>query len=339
MGTSTSTRTVTMQAVVQDGYGPVDVLRLAEADRPGAADRQVLVRVAAAGLNRSTWHLMTGRPWLLRLAFGVRRPRQPIAGRDVAGTVVQVGAAVTRFAVGDRVFGIGSGAFAEYATGPEDKLAHLPDGIGFAEAAALPVSGLTALQALRDAGRIEAGQRVLVIGASGGVGSLAVQIAKAYGAEVTGVCSAVHLDAVRSAGADHVVDYRTEDVTDGRRQFDLVLDLAGNRRLSRLRRALTPVGAVVLAGGEGGNRLTGGTIGRQLHGLARTLTSRQRFVGLLCKERAADLVVLADLVVSGAVRPVIDRVHPLADVPLAMRRLADGAVVGGIVIGVDGGAR
>lgn len=325
-------RTTAMSAVVQHGYGTADVLHLAEVARPVIADHEVLVRVAAGGLDRGTWHLMTGKPRLLRLVFGVRRSRQPVAGRDLAGTVVEVGPAVTRFAVGDEVFGIGSGAFAEYAAAHENKLAHRPDAITVEQAAALPVSGLTALQALRDAGRIASGQRVLVIGASGGVGSYAVQIAKSYGAEVTGVCSTGKVGLVRSLGADHVVDYRTQDLADLATRYGLVVDLAGNRRLSLLGRLLAPGGTVVLVGGEEGNDWTGGTIGRQLHGLARTLTSRQRFVGALCKERAADLEVLAGLVTSRQVTPSVERTYPLADVPEAMRQLESGEVAGKTVI-------
>ena len=230
-----------MQAVVQDRYGDADVLRLAHIARPAVRDHEVLVQVAAAGLDRGTWHLMTGQPYLLRPAFGLRGPRNPVLGRDVAGTVVETGSAVTRFAVGDAVFGIAPGSFAEYAVAREDKLAHKPASISFEQAAVLSISGVTALQAL-EAGRVREGQSVLVLGASGGVGSYVVQLAKAFGAEVTGVASTAKLDLVRSLGADHVVDYTREDFASGEHRYDLVIDLAGNPTLSRLRRALTSRG-------------------------------------------------------------------------------------------------
>src|ERR1700712_2341194 len=230
----------TMQAVVRDRYGSSEVLRLASIARPRVADHEVLVRVHAAALDRGVWHLMTGKPYLLRLAFGIRSARNPVAGGDLAGTVVQVGSAVTRFAAGDEVFGFGRGTFAEYAAAREDKLAHKPANISFEQAAAVPVSGLTALRAVSDVGRIEAGQKVLVTGASGGVGSYAIQLAKTFGAEVTAVCSTTKLDLVRSLGADHVVDHTRDDFADGVHHYDLILDIAGNPTLSRLRRALAP---------------------------------------------------------------------------------------------------
>ena len=207
----------TMRAVVQEAYGTSDALHLDQVETPGISKDEVLVRVRAAGLDRGTWHLMTGRPYLLRLAFGLRAPRNPIPGRDVAGTVVAVGSAVSSFAEGDEVFGVAPGSFAEYAVARESKLAHKPPSLSFEQAAVVPISGMTALQALTDAGRIQPGQKVLVIGASGGVGSYAVQLAKAFGAEVTGVCSTAKLDLVRSLGADHVVDYTCDDFADGRR--------------------------------------------------------------------------------------------------------------------------
>ncbi|MDT4933694.1 MAG: hypothetical protein QOK11_1586, partial [Pseudonocardiales bacterium] len=230
----------TMRAIVQDRYGSADVLRLARIPAPEIADNEVLLRVHAAGLDRGTWHLMTGRPYLLRLGFGMRRPKNPVPGLDVAGTVVAVGAAVTRFAVGDEVFGSGRGSFAEYASAREDKLARKPANITFEQAAVVPVSAATALQALSDVGRVEQDQRVLIIGASGGVGSYAVQLAKAFGAEVTGVCSTAKLGLVRSLGAEHVIDYTEGDFADGVHRYDLILDIAGNPTISRLRRALTP---------------------------------------------------------------------------------------------------
>src|SRR5215213_8520791 len=232
------TTTATMRAVVQDRYGSSKVLRPARVARPVIADDQVLVHVSAAGLDRGTQHLMTGKPYVMRLFVGLRRPKNPISGRDVAGTVAAVGSSVTRFAVGDGVYGVAPGSFAEYAVAREDKLARKPANLSFAEAAVVPVSAGTALRAVVDVGRVAAGQSVLVIGASGGVGSYAVQLAKAFGATVTGVCSTQKADMVAALGADHVLDYTTEDFADGTRRYDLILDIAGNPSLRRLRRAL-----------------------------------------------------------------------------------------------------
>src|SRR5690349_10260362 len=243
----------TMRAIVQHRYGtvPEEVLRLERITCPRPAAGEVLVKVLAAGVDRGTWHLMAGQPYLMRLGFGFRGPRIRVPGLDVAGTVEATGPGVTRFAVGDEVFGIARGSFAEYAVAREAKLARKPAALTFAQAAALAVSGLTALQGLRDAGHIQAGQKVLVIGASGGVGSYAVQLAKVFGAEVTGVASTAKADLVRTIGADHVIDYHKQDFADGRQRYDLILDISGNTPLSRLRRALTPRGTLVIAGGEG----------------------------------------------------------------------------------------
>jgi NADPH:quinone reductase-like Zn-dependent oxidoreductase len=323
----------TMQAVVQEAYGSADVLRPARVAPPTVADNDILIRVRAAGLGRDTWHLMTGRPYLLRLAFGIRRPRNRVAGRELAGTVVAVGPAVTKFAVGDDVFGIGKGTFAEYAVAREGKLARKPVAISFEQAAAVPVSALTALQALRDAGRIQPGQKVLIIGASGGVGSYAVQLAKAFGADVTGVCSTTKLDLVRSLGAGHVIDYTRDDFADGTQHYDLIIDLAGNPAPSRLRRALTPTGTAVFAGGEEGGNWTGG-MGRQLRGLALAPFVRQRLTNCICKERASDLERLAEYIEAGQVTPAIDRAYPLDQLPEAMRYFAAGKARGKVAITV-----
>ena len=232
-----------MEAMLQDIYGPPDVLHLGEAEKPDPAPNEVLVQVRAAGVDRGTVHLMRGEPYLLRvLGFGFRGPKHPVPGKDVAGTVVQVGSDVTEFDVGDEVFGIADGSFAEYAVARADKLVHKPAGLTFEQAAVVPISATTAMQGLRDVGRMEAGQRVLIIGASGGVGTYAVQIAKALGATVTGVCSTAKLDLVRSVGADEVIDYTHEDFADGPTRFDLILDIGGNSHISRLRRALAPKG-------------------------------------------------------------------------------------------------
>lgn len=323
----------TMQAIVQDRYGSADVLRLARIARPEPADREVLLRVHAAGLDRGAWHMTTGRPYAIRLGTGLRSPRNPVPGREVAGTVTAVGSAVTGLSAGDEVFGIARGSFAEYAVARADKLARKPANATFEQAATVPVSALTALQALRDAGRVEPGQHVLIIGASGGVGSFAVQLAKALGARVTGVCGTAKLDLVRSLGADEVVDHTRQDWSDGAHRYDLILDLAGNPAPTRLRRALTPTGTAVIVGGEDGGALTGG-MDRQLRALALSMVVRQRFTGMLCKENATDLQRLADLVEAGDVTPCVDRTYPLAQVPEAMRRLDAGEARGKIAITV-----
>jgi NADPH:quinone reductase-like Zn-dependent oxidoreductase len=333
MGDATSAPTAgsTMQAIVQDGYGSADVLHLARITPPGIAAGEVLLRVHAAGVDRGAWHLMTGTPYLLRLGFGLRKPKNPVRGREVAGTVVAAGSAVTRFSAGDEVFGIGRGTFAQYAAAREDKLARKPANATFEQAAVVPVSALTALQALTDVGRVEQGQKVLVIGAAGGVGSFAVQLAKAFGAEVTGVCSAAKLDLVRALGADHVIDYATGDFADGVHHYDLILDIAGNPALSRLRRALAPAGTAVLVGGEEGGSVTGG-MDRQLRAVALSRFTSQRLTTCLCRERFADLERLVELIEAGKLTPCIDRTYPLDQVPEAMRHLAAGKARGKIAI-------
>jgi NADPH:quinone reductase-like Zn-dependent oxidoreductase len=321
----------TMQAIVQDTYGSADVLRLGRITRPEIADNEVLVRVHAAGLDRGTWHLMRGLPYPIRPVSGIRRPKNPVPGLDVAGTVVAVGSAVTRFSAGDEVFGISRGSFAEYAAAREDKLARKPANLAFEQAAVVPVSALTALQGVRDVGRVEQAQKVLITGASGGVGTYAVQLAKAFGAEVTGVCSTAKLDLVRSLGADHVIDYTRDDWADGAHRFDLILDIAGNPALSRLRRALTPRGTAVIVGGEQGGNWTGG-LGRQLRALALSPFIRQRLTMFISKERASDLERLTELIEAGKVTPSIDRTYPLDQVPEAMRHLEAGKVRGKVAI-------
>ncbi len=321
----------TMHAVVQDVYGSAGVLRPGQIARPEISAAEVLLRVHAAGLDRGAWHLMTGQPYLLRLGFGLRKPRNPVRGREVAGTVVAVGSAVTRFSAGDEVYGIGAGTFAEYAAAREDKLARKPANITFEQAAIVPVSALTALQALTDIGRVKSGQKVLVIGASGGVGSFAVQLAKAFGAEVTSVCGTSKLDLVRSLGANHVIDYTASDFADGSHQYDLILDIAGNPALSRLRRALAPAGTAVLVGGEEGGSLTGG-MGRQLRALALSRFTGQRLATCLCKERSADLEKLTELIEAAELTPAIDRAFPLDQVPEAMRYLESGKARGKVAI-------
>ncbi|MGO4385429.1 NAD(P)-dependent alcohol dehydrogenase [Specibacter sp. RAF43] len=319
-----------MRAIVQDRYGDVEVLHPTRINRPRILDNEVLVRVHAAGLDRGTWHMMTGRPYLLRLIFGFRKPRNPVAGLDLAGTVEAVGAAVTRFRVGEEVFGFGKGSFADYAAAREDKLARKPAGLSFEQAAVVPVSAVTALQGLRDAGRLQAGQKVLITGASGGVGSYAVQLAKAMGAEVTGVCSTAKAALVRSLGADHVIDYLREDFADGTRHYDLILDLAGNPALSRLRRALTPAGTAVVAGGEHGGQVTG--MSRQLGAVALSPFVRQRLTMLAATQKAADLERVAELIDAGEVTPCLDLTFPLDRAQEAMRHLVAGKARGKVAI-------
>ena len=321
----------TMQAIVQHRYGtgPKDVLKLARIAAPAIAADEVLVQVRAAGVDRGTWHLMAGQPYLMRLlGFGLRGPKNPVPGLDVAGTVIATGADVTGFRAGDAVFGIAGGSFAEYAAARADKLARKPARLSFEQAAAVAVSGLAALQGLH-AGRLRAGQKVLVIGASGGVGSYAVQLAKAFGAEVTGVSSTGKTDLVRSLGADHVIDYTQDDFADGRQHYDLILDIGGNSRLARLRRALTPTGTLVIAGGEGG-KWTG--VGRQLRALMLSPFTRQRLTTYVSTHRQADLDTLRQLTGTGQVTPIIGQTYTLADVPQAIGDLHAGHARGKLAI-------
>ena len=277
---------------------------------------------------------MTGLAYPIRLAgYGLRAPKTPVPGMAMAGVVGAVGKDVTRFQPGDEVFGIGKGAYAEYARAPENKLAPKPANLSFEKAAVVAISGSTALQAARDKGRIEPGQKVLIIGASGGVGTYAVQLAKAFGAEVTGVCSTTKVDMVRSLGADHVIDYTREDFADGEQRYDVILDIGGNRSLSQLRRALTRKGTLVLVGGEDGGRWLGG-MDRQLRMLLLSPFVGQQLRSLLSKENHEDLIVLKELIEAGKVTPVIDRTFPLTDVPKAIRYMEEGHVRGKVVITV-----
>ena len=321
---------VTMKAVIQDRYGTSEVLRVSDVAVPEPGDQEMLIKVRAAGLDRGTEHLMTGKPYAMRMVTGLRRPKNPISGRDVAGTVVKVGSAVTRFAAGDEVYGVAPGSFAEYAVGPESKLAHKPANLTFSQAAVVPISAGTALQALRDAGKVRAGQEVLIIGASGGVGSYAVQLAKILGAQVTGVASAAKADFVRSLGADHVLDYNRDDFADGTRHYDLILDIGGGSSLRRLRRALTPRGTLVFVGSENTGNITG--MGRQLRGMMMSLFVRQRLVPLMAKERASNLDILTEHLQAGQLTPSIAESYPLAQAKDAMRLLEAGKVRGKVVI-------
>jgi len=322
-----------MKAIVQDAYGSADVLELRDVDKPEVKDNEVLVRVHAAGVDRGVWHLMTGLPYMVRLAgYGLRTPKKRIRG-DVAGRVEAIGTDVTRFQPGDEVMGTCDGAFAQYACAREDKLAPKPANLTFEQAAAVPISASTALQGLRDQGRIEPGQKVLVIGASGGVGTFAVQLAKAFGADVAGVCSTAKVDLVRSIGADHVIDYTHEDFADSEQLYDLILDIGGNRSLSHLRRALTRQGTLVIVGGEGGGRWIGGT-DRQIRALAISPFVRQRLRVFIAREHFEELLFLTELIQADKVTPVIDRTYPLSEVPQAIRYLEEGHTRGKIVITV-----
>lgn len=323
-----------MKAIVQDTYGSTDVLELRDIDKPEVADGEVLVRVHAAGVDRGVWHLMTGLPYPVRLAgYGLRAPKTQVPGMDLAGVVEAVGKEVTRFRPGDQVFGIGKGAYAEFACAPEDKLVPKPSNLSFERAAVVSISGLTALQGLRDKGMVEPGQTVLIIGASGGVGTFAVQLAKAFGAEVTGVCSTTKVDLVRSLGADHVIDYSSDDFAKGGRSYDVILDIGGNRSLSDLRRALAPTGTLVIVGGETGGRWLGGT-DRQLRALIQSPFVGQKLGTFISSENHLDLIVLKELIEAGKVTPTIDRAYPLSEVGQAIRYLKEGHARGKVVITV-----
>ncbi|MFF3399938.1 NAD(P)-dependent alcohol dehydrogenase [Streptomyces sp. NPDC002659] len=325
-----------MKAIVQDAYGSTDVLKLRDIDPPAVGDGDVLVQVHAAGVEAGVWHLMTGMPYLLRLmGFGLRAPKNPVRGLDVAGRVEAVGRKVTRFKVGDEVFGACDGSFAEYACAREKRLAPKPGNLTFEQAAAVPISAYTALQAVRDKGRVRAGHKVLVIGASGGVGTFTVQLAKMYGADVTGVCSTAKADLVRSIGADEVIDYTREDFADGTRRYDVILDIAGNRSLSHLRRALTPKGILVIVGGEDGGPWLGGTE-RLLRAALLSPFVGQKLLGLVSAERQKDLEFLKELLEAGKITPVVERAYPLSEVPEAIRHLHNGLVRGKVVITVPG---
>jgi NADPH:quinone reductase-like Zn-dependent oxidoreductase len=321
-----------MKAVVQEAYGTADaVLRVADIDRPRPGDDEILVRVAAASVDHGTWHLTTGLPYAMRLlGFGVRSPKAPNPGRAFAGTIESVGQNVTELEPGDEVYGTCDGSFAEYAlTGPS-LAAPKPANLSMEQAAAVPVSGVTALQAVRKA-HVQPGQHVLIVGASGGVGTFAVQISKSFGAEVTGVCSSAKLDLVRSLGADHVIDYTRDDFTGGERRYDVILDTGGTRPLARLRRVLTRRGTLVIVGGETGGRWLGG-FDRSLRAVLLSPLVSQKLAMLASKENAADLMVLKELIESAQVTPALDRTYPLSGTPQAIQHHKDGLARGKIVI-------
>jgi NADPH:quinone reductase-like Zn-dependent oxidoreductase len=324
-----------MKAIVQDRYGSADVLEFRDIEEPTVGADDVLVRVQAAGCGPDVWHLMTGMPYMARVAIGFRRPKIAVRGWDVAGTVEAVGGNVTDFRPGDEVMGTAEeGSFAELAVTRANKLVRKPANLSFEQAAAIPISGITALRAVREEGNVQPGQRVLVIGAAGGVGSLAVQIAKGLGAEVTGVCSTAKTDLVRQIGADDVIDYTREEFTDGVRRWDVIVDNAGRRPLSMLRRALTQKGILVIVGGDGGGNWTGGFFRGMLRGPLVSLFVGQRLRGLATKVTKEDLSAVKDLVEAGSLTPVIDRTYPLIEAPDAIRYMAEGHAGGKIVVTV-----
>lgn len=322
-----------MQAIVQEKYGdPSEVLRLAEVEKPEPQPGEVVVRVQAAGVDRGVWHIVTGLPYPIRLAgYGLRRPKRPTPGMDLAGVVEAIGAGVTEVGIGDEVYGSTDGSFAEYAAVPAARLAPKPTSLSFEQAAAVPISGYAGLQAVRDRAGVRAGQKVLVLGASGGVGHLAAQIATAYGAEVTGVCRTDKVDLVGGLGLARVLDHTREDALDGRAAYDVIIDTGGHRRLRDLRRALTPTGRLVIVGSEVDGRLLGGT-DRQIRAALWSLFSRRRMGSFISKANAADLRVLTELIDGGSVTPFIDRVLPLADAAVALGRLTAGEARGKVVL-------
>jgi NADPH:quinone reductase-like Zn-dependent oxidoreductase len=323
-----------MKAIVQDRYGSTEVLRVRDIEQPQPGPGEVLVRVHATSVHVGDWILMTGSPFVMRIATGLRKPKNSVPGTDVAGTIEAVGEGVQRLRPGDEVFGWTAGAFAEYATAGEDQFVLKPTNLTFEQAAAVGVSATTALQLLRDNGKVEPGQKVLINGASGGVGSFAVQIAKAFGAEVTGVCSTKNVDLVRSIGADHVVDYTREDFTTAARRYDLILDNVGNHSMARTRRALSPTGTLISNGGGH----AGGKLGRTIRTMLVSMVVRQQAPPALKTQNYADLVVLQELVKAGKITPVIDGTYPLARTREAIDRVASGRARGTIVISIVGSA-
>jgi NADPH:quinone reductase-like Zn-dependent oxidoreductase len=319
-----------MKAIVQDRYGSAEVLEARDIDRPEIGDGEVLVRVHAASIHLGDWILMTGSPFIMRLASGLRRPKNPVPGTDVSGTVEAVGKDVIRLRPGDEVFGWGAGAFAEFLRATEDQFLEKPANLTFEQAASVGVSASTALQLLRDDGKIQPGQKVLINGASGGVGTFAVQIARAFGAEVTGVSSTNNVEMVRSIGADHVIDYTREDFTTGAERYDLILDNVGNHSMAQTRRALKPGGLLISNGGGHAD----GKLGRTVRALLASIIVRRQASPTVKTQNRDDLVALKVLVEAGKVTPVIDRTYPLNEVPEAIGHLAAGHARGTVVITV-----
>src|SRR5216110_39492 len=326
-----------MKAIVYTHYGSPDVLQFKETEKPVPNAGEILVKIYAASANPLDWHLMKGAPFLARLAGGLRKPKDPRFGADLAGRVEAVGSTVTQFQPGDEVFGAWTGSFAEYATVPENRVALKPANRSFEEAAAIPVAAITALQGLRDTGHIHTGQKVLINGASGGVGSFAVQLAKAFGAEVTGVCSTRNLDMVRSIGADHVIDYTKEDFTKTNQRYDLIFDLVGNHSFSERRRILNPNGICVMAG-IGGAGWHDGILSRlagELNAYMRSRFVSQKFIAYIAQFNKQDMAILADLLQSGKMTPVIDKTYKLNQTADALRYLEQGHARSKVVINLE----
>ena len=322
-----------MKAIVYRAYGSADVLELQETTNPDVKDDDVLVRVHAASVNPLDWHFMRGMPYVMRAGTGLRKPNATRLGVDVAGQVEAVGKNVTQFAPGDEVFGAGKGAFAEYVCASERALALKPGNVTFEQAAAVAIAGFTALQRLRDKGHVQRGQKVLINGAAGGVGTFAVQIAKSFGADVTGVCSTRNVGMVRSIGADHVIDYTQEDFTRTGQRFDVILDMIGNHSFSDLRRALTPKGTLVLVGSTDKGRWLGPLMG-PLEAVLLSPFVSQKLRPFLAHSSKEDLIIMQELLAAGKVTPVIDRCYPLSEVPDAIRYLEEGHAQGKVVITV-----
>ena len=325
-----------MKAIVQDKYGSAEVLHLSDIDKPEIGDREVLIRVRAAGVNPADWAIMSGLPYIARPfpLYGMRRPKNPVRGTDAAGQVEDVGAGVRRFRPGDEVFGWSKGSFADYAAASEDMLALKPANLTFEQAAAVPMAGSVALQALRDHGKVQAGQKVLINGASGGIGTFAVQIAKSLGAEVTGVCSRGNVELVRSIGADHVIDYDAEDFTQNGQHYDFILDNAAKLSLSSLRRALTPTGTLVPNGG-GFDHHWFASGGRLISAVVLFRFGSQKLGRFLVSPNHEDLVALKDLIEAGKVTPVIDRTYPLSEAPQALGYVGEGHTRGKVAVTRD----
>ena len=323
-----------MKAIVRRRYGASDVLELANLPKSSPAENEVLIRVRAAGLNPFDWHVMRGTPWFLRLFTGLGKPKSIRLGVDVSGTIVGLGRGVTEFRLGDEVFGTADGALGEYVCGAASGLVGKPAKVSNEEAAAVPISGLTALQALRDKGRVKPGDRVLINGAAGGVGTFAVQIAKWQGAHVSGVCSARNVEMVLSIGADRAIDYTHEDLAAGGERYDVIFDLVGNRSLADFRKVLKAEGIFIGCGGGSPETSAGHLLAGMLRQMAAGWFTKQKLVGVLAKRSKADLEVLRELLGSGLVKPVIDRTYPLAEVPDAIRYLEGGHARGKVVIQV-----
>jgi len=325
-----------MKAIVQDRYGSAEVLVLRDLPDPVPEDGEVLVRVRAAGCGPDVWHLMTGLPYFVRAVPAFRKMRADVRGRDVSGIIEAVGPGVSDVHVNDEVMGVVEGSFAELAVGRPETLVRKPARLSFEQAAAVPISGLTALQAIRDVAKVQPGQTVLVIGAGGGVGTLTVQIARAFGAEVTGVCSRSKADLVRSLGAEEVIDYTQENLADGRRRWDVIVDTAGRRPVHLLRRALTPRGTLAIVGGDGGGKVTGGFFRQMLRAPMLALLTSQRLRPVTAKETQEDLRTVAEMIDAGQLMPVVGKTFPLAEAAAAVRELEGGHARGKLVVTVQG---